>query len=134
MYIQAKVTITKEVNVTNATTGIIGKIFMSSDMIIKVSADNGSTVSGYDLITEKFCVVPKQCLMVIPKSVLALLTSERAKVLIVKDQCKTTQQMADMLQVSVRTIYRMVQAHCGGLNRKQAIGFQNPLHPRTAIG
>jgi DNA-binding NarL/FixJ family response regulator len=90
---------------------LVGKLFMSRDKIIKISTDNGATVSGYDVVNETFCIIPKNYLMAIPPAVIALLSSERAKLLVARANCKTVRAMAKMLHLSERTVYRQLRIH-----------------------
>ncbi len=88
----------------------IGKIFITSENVIKVFDEHKATVSGFDIISETFIEVEKSHLREIPQSVMRLLTCERAQVMIA-DREKKIKQKAAVLGISERQIHRLLIKH-----------------------
>lgn len=86
----------------------IGNFFLCNDKIIKVSQEYNNYVIGYNILTENICKAPKALLLPIPGAIFKLIGCERAQVMLVQSKHRKLVDMAKMMKVSERTMYRKI--------------------------
>lgn len=93
---------------------LIGKIFFTTDNIIKVSSETTNFVIGYDIYTEEVIKANKKLLIPVTKSMLKLTHSHKVQICLAEYVLKrdygkiTTDDVAETLNISVRTLMRMM--------------------------
>ena len=82
-------------------------ILLTNEYIINVTEIVNDTVFGYDMVSEDFVRVDVKECFPFSKSIIKLLGSERLRFLIASQCAEHEDQIADILGVSERTVFRM---------------------------
>ena len=83
------------------------KVVAYKDMIIVVQEELQWNYVGYNILTEKYEMVPIEHSVELSESIYKLLGNDKAKLLLMYNKYETNEQVAKGMNIDVRTLYRM---------------------------